>query len=544
MGGTYKMARYDNLDCIIIGYNDIGFQVVENNLRKMQAYSGTYRQLKTNSVYFRGVRTPYMDVLNQILKETTGQDRHFHVCELPSLGVSYLKSFLRKRQFKVEIINFFNYEKDRLLDLLVQSPSAVAITTTFYVDNSPIIDIINFVRHHSPQTKIIVGGPHIYNICSGYDSKTQHLNFKRIGADIYVYDSQGETTLSYILRELRNQKKQNFSDIPNLIYTFDNNTFHRTKRMIESNDMDENSVEWRYFRREFYTPTTQTRTARSCAFKCSFCQYPVVAGPLNFTSLKVVEDELKMFHASGVKNIIFIDDTFNVPLRRFKEICRMMIRYKFDFNWFSYFRCSHSDDETFDLMRDSGCKGVFLGIESGDQTILNNMNKFAKIDKYKYGIHKLKERGITTFVSIIVGFPGETEETLRNTINFLEESSPAFYRAELYYYAKKTPIHKHAEKHGLIGEGYSWKHNSMDWKVASNMVELMYKTIRGSVVLPSYMFYFWAIPYLMGKGISLEQITGFTSIAQEMLVQSFNNDKIPETSEQERRLASIFRKSS
>src|SRR5205085_10332281 len=185
---------------------------------------------------------------------------------------------------------------------------------------------------------------------------------------------------------------------------------------IEDNDMDENSVDWSRFEREFYTPGVQIRTARSCAFSCSFCKYPAMAGRLNLTSLPVVERELRMLNDAGVKHLVFIDDTFNVPLPRFKDLCRLMIDNKFDFEWYSFFRCSNSDDQAFDLMYKSRCKGVFLGIESGDPTVLVNMNKFAKVDRYKYGIRMLKERGITTFASIIVGFPGESEETVKNTL--------------------------------------------------------------------------------------------------------------------------------
>ncbi len=82
---------------------------------------------------------------------------------------------------------------------------------------------------------------------------------------------------------------------------------------------------------------------------------------------------------------MFIDDTFNVPLPRFKDLGRLMIQEQYNFNWFSYFRCSNSDEEAFDLMAKSGCKGVFLGIESGSPSILKNMNKAATIERYAEG---------------------------------------------------------------------------------------------------------------------------------------------------------------
>lgn len=536
------MRTSDNLDCVIIGHNDMDFRDVCEEIRRIGKHSGAYNDLKANSVLVRGERITYMELLNRTLKEATGKDHRLYATELPHLGAAYLASFMRRRDFAVEVVNSFNNERERLKELLARSPNAVAITTTLYVDYAPIVEVVNFVRRHNPQTKIIVGGPHVFSICSDRDEATQDYIFQEIGADIYIFDSQGELTLSKVLQALRDSKgTPDLSGVPNLTYTHDNQQFHRTSRAVEDNDMDENAVDWSYFDPGYYAPTAQLRTARSCAFKCAFCRYPAFAGSLNLTSIEVVERELRQLHAAGVKNVVFIDDTFNVPLPRFKELCRMMIRNRFDFNWFSFFRCANADDEAFDLMAESGCKGVFLGIESGDARILKNMNKFADPGRYSYGIAKLKERGILTFATIIVGYPGENEESIRNTTNFLRETCPTFYRLELYYHYTNVPIHKEAEKYGLRGTGYSWKHNSMDWREAGEHLQRMYRTIEGPRILPGYMFDFWSIPYLMGKGLTLEQIEGFVAEAQEILVQGFDESVAPNTERQEERMRALFR---
>jgi len=535
------MSTNNVIDCIIVGHNDMDFSLVHEQLKRIGKHSGAYIDLKANSVRIGGEQITYMDLLNRVLKQTTGRDHRLYACELPHLGAAYLKNFLYKRNFNVEIVNSFNYERERLKELLAQSPRAVAITTTLYVDYGPIVDIVKFVRKHNPDTRIIVGGPHIFSICSDRDEETQEYIFQEIGADIYIFDSQGELTLSRILAALRSQKRPDLSGIPNLTYTFDNLEFHRTPRAIEDNDMDENAIDWSHFGRDYYVPTVQMRTARSCAFKCAFCRYPAFAGSLNLTSLNVVERELMLLHSSGVKNVVFIDDTFNVPLPRFKELCRIMIKNRFNFNWFSFFRCSNADDEAFDLMKQSGCKGVFLGIESGDPRILKNMNKFADVERYRYGIRMLKERDIVTFATIIVGFPGENEESIRNTTNFLEETSVMFYRLELYYHYTNVPIHKEAEKYGIRGTGYSWKHNTMNWQQAADHLQEMYKTIKGPCILPGYMFDFWSIPYLMGKGLTIDQIKGFVAAAQDLLILGFDDNTVVSTEQQDERMRDLFR---
>lgn len=531
-----------DLDCVLIGYHYVSLEDTLQDLEGMRQYSGGYWNLVANSVAWNGKRMSYTDLLNLILEKATGQEHHLHVAHLPNLAVCYLKSFLNKRQINAEVVNFFTHEKRRLEQLLACSPAAVAITTTFYSDNQPIVDIINFVRQINPDIKIIVGGPYIYNSITSVQGATkQDYILKSIGADIYVVDTQGEHTLYLLLSELRKGSRQDLSRVPNLIYTPDNQVFYRTTPQAENNSLDENSIEWQFFERDFYTPTVQMRTARGCAFSCAFCRYPIFAGPLTLADPKVVESEMKSLQAAGVKNIIFIDDTFNVPLPRFKELCRMMIRNRFGFNWISYFRCGSADEETFDLMRESGCLLVHLGIESGDQEMLARMNKSAKVDKYADGVRKLKERGIITSATVIVGFPGETEASVQKTVQFLDTVQPTLYRAELYYHSVLTPIHEQAKDYGIKGAGYSWRHNTMDWRQATQLIEGMYTAIHGPVIMPIYNFDFWSIPYLMGKGFSSDQIIGFTKVANEVLLEGFRHPS-PDTTEHEKRLLSLFKR--
>jgi p-methyltransferase len=217
----------------------------------------------------------------------------------------------------------------------------------------------------------------------------------------------------------------------------------------------------------------------------------------------------------------------------------MLIANRFDFSWFSYFRCSNADDEAFALMAQSGCKGVFLGIESADPTVLKNMNKHADPSRYRYGIGKLKEHGILTFAALIVGYPGETRDTLRNTMDFIDETGPTFYRAELYYHDRNTPVHDRAVEFGIEHEGYSWRHRSMDWQEACDHVDAFYREIRQSTILPLYMFDFWSIPYLVGKGLSIDTLTSWMRIAQEMLVAGLG-DHVPNTAATEEQLVSLL----
>jgi p-methyltransferase len=437
---------------------------------------------------------------------------------MPSLGVLYLCNFLASAGLQVEMINFFDFEQERLERLLVGNEvTSVAITTTFYTNAAAVIDIVNFVRARSPKTRIIVGGPHILNICAYYKEDMVRYCLRQMAADYYVWDSQGEATLALLVRALRDGEQINH--IPNLLIQKDRE-LSRTERVPENNDLNRTRIQWRSFPQKSITPTIMTRTARSCAFKCSFCTYPVLAGDLSLMTVDVVEQELRDLQDVGVENIAFIDDTFNVPLSRFKDLCRMIMRNRFTFRWFSYLRCGNIDAEGLDLLSGSGCAGVFLGVESGDAAVLKNMNKKAVAAKYVTGIKGLRERNVPCYASLIIGFPGETVDSVHRSIDMIQESKPTFFHPELYCHYEFSPIGKRAGDFDLKGSGYSWSHATMNWQQAQ---ELLVHTIRNvkeeSIYLPTYSFDFWALPYLYGRGLSLEFIRSFLQLTTPVMLQ-------------------------
>ena len=127
-------------------------------------------------------------------------------------------------------------------------------------------------------------------------------------------------------------------------------------------------------------------------------------------------------------------------------------------------------------MARSGCKGVFLGIESGSPTILANMNKSATVEKYATGIEMLRRYGIMTFGSFIIGFPGETDQTVEETIDFIRETKPDYYRAQMWYCEPGTPIQNERLKYDIKGEGFVWSHATMDSLEAMDHIDRMFLT--------------------------------------------------------------------
>ncbi|NKZ08777.1 PhpK family radical SAM P-methyltransferase [Actinomadura latina] len=504
------------LDCVVIGYNEGDFQDYRAMCEGSGAGSPTLQIYSKEYLEVDGLPMSWMDGLSALRNKATGRDDRYHVGEVHNLAGLYLSSFLRGAGLTAEAISLFSAEQERLAELLARGPRVVAVTTTFYVNIMPVLPVVDFVRRYSPDSHIVVGGPLIDNLCAdGVTGMAQDL-LHGMGADSYIVESQGEAALAELCRALAAGRP--LASIPNLVTCADGGTWTAGPRTPEANDLDACAIDWSGFSREQIGVTAQTRTARSCAFKCSFCDYPMRAGALTTASVETVRHELRSLAELGVKTLVFVDDTFNVPPKRFKELCKMMIEEDLGLNWYSYFRCSNArDEETFDLAQQSGCRGVFLGIESGDPSILANMNKLAQDDQYRTGVARLKERGITTFASIIVGFPGENDRTMQNTIDFLNETAPTFWRAQPWWGNTRAPVYKNRELWDIKGAAYDWSHKTMTAREAANWCDVMFEKVTESVWLPLYDFDFWALPYLEGKGLGVDELVPILGISQSIM---------------------------
>src|SRR3981081_97589 len=114
------MKASRDLDCILIGYNDIDLSWVDEELKPLQKASGGYRHFRSNTIVFDGKRRDYTDLLNHALTDATDRPHSLHVAKTPSLPCLVLKSFLAGTGLNAEIVNFFNADSDRLIDLLAQ----------------------------------------------------------------------------------------------------------------------------------------------------------------------------------------------------------------------------------------------------------------------------------------------------------------------------------------------------------------------------------------------------------------------------------------
>jgi anaerobic magnesium-protoporphyrin IX monomethyl ester cyclase len=496
------------IDCLIVGFNDVDFESYVKIVRAMGVDGGAYRDLNLAFITCSGKPYRSMDLLNLYRRQSSPTQRPFSNVDFLWPVVIYLYTYLTRRGFTVTYVNLFQDEKDSLIESLRSgSVRTVVITTTLYVWMAPILEIVELVRQHSPATKIIVGGPYVQNQARALERGMLHQLLRSIGADIYIVSSEGESTLARVLGALCAGSR--LETIENLVFR-DGSAMVQTPESPEANDLAENMVDYSLFPARDYNGFASLRTAKSCPFACAFCAFPQRAGGYSYLPVALVEKELDSIHRLGrVATLSFIDDTFNVPKQRFKDIMRLMIRKAYGFRWNSYLRADHVDDECIELMRQSGCEGVFLGVESGSNRMLTAMNKTARREDYLRVIPQLKSAGILSHANLIIGFPGETVESVRETMDLIESAKPDFYRAQLWYCDPTTPVWEQRERLQIKGRRFNWSHPSMHSETAADWVDRLFLEIEGSTWLPQYGFETWSLYYLQRRGMPLAQVKQF-----------------------------------
>jgi len=522
------------IDCLLIGHNEMDFADYENRIRKMGTRSGAYRDLNLNFIQYRDKPYTAAGIYN-LFRGGTGeydsrQEEPLNILNTLSPAIAYLGTWLDRRGFTFDYVNSFQDEKEQLMEkLMKENILAIAITTTLYVSVFPIIEIVQFIRRYNRGAKIIIGGPYVASQVHTQNEKAlDYLFHSVIGADFYVNSSQGEATLVKILQALKTGAP--VRQIPNIYYRNPGECV-AAPLVKEDNKLSENMVNW-----ELFAPRlgdhVALRTSISCPFSCSFCNFPQYAGKYQPVEIEAIERELNMLtEIGGVRTLHFIDDTFNVPVSRFKDILRMLIRNKYAFRWHSYFRCQFADREMVELMKESGCELVYLGLESGSNKILKYMNKAVSVGAYQKGIALLKEYQITTHGNFIIGFPGETLETFNETLGFIKNSGLDFFRVQLWYYQHFTPIWKEREKFKIQGESFEWKHADMDSQSAADLIDKIFLEVENPIWLPQYHFDVVNLWHLLSGSMNLEQVKIFLRSVNEGIKEKLSRPTDPEVSQ-------------
>jgi len=161
-------------------------------------------------------------------------------------------------------------------------------------------------------------------------------------------------------------------------------------------------------------------TTRGCPWDCSFCASGVTwERKLRYRSVDNVIEELKELTRRGINNIYFYDDQFAVPERRALDLCSKVAELGIKYQ--AQIRADSITSNVARALKESGCVSAAIGIESGNENILEQTHKHETKDQMRRAVNLLKGEGIPVLTSFILGLPGDDEKTIRETIDFAKE---------------------------------------------------------------------------------------------------------------------------
>jgi len=373
---------------------------------------------------------------------------HSHPPFIP-LGIAYLGAVAEKAGHQVTVIDCQaeHLTYDAFKTRLSQIPSdVIGITATTLLYNSAKT-LLGIARETHPNAVTIIGGSHATFWDTNALQETPALDI--------VVRREGETTFLEILQHLQTGKPLN--DVLGVTFRAKDGSFIRTEDRPFLTDLDSlpfpayHLLPLESFHRMGKTIFPLT-TSRGCVQWCDFCSTVRMFGRGYRTrSPKNVVDEIEMLHNKyGESQFTFYDDAFTVNRANVMTMCSELKARNLHVQWDCETRVDYVDQELLQTMKDAGCLAVWYGVESGSEKILGQMNKKTKKDQIRAAFKMTQKTGMMVIASAIIGFPGETEETAWETINFIKELNPddiGFYVATPY---PGTPMYELVKKNGWL----------------------------------------------------------------------------------------------
>jgi anaerobic magnesium-protoporphyrin IX monomethyl ester cyclase len=210
-------------------------------------------------------------------------------------------------------------------------------------------------------------------------------------------------------------------------------------------------------------PFTFIVTSRGCPAGCTYCiKHVSYQYSARVRSPELIMKEMWRLKELGIHNIHMYADLFTVARDQVIELCQRMIDENIQIKWTCNSRVDYVDEEMLELMGKAGCRLISWGIESGNEQILKHARKGAYPDKAERALRWAKKAGIMNWGYFIIGLPGETEETIRQTIDFskaLPLDIALFHVAAPY---PGTPFFFEVVKEGWFRPGTRWEQVDMD----------------------------------------------------------------------------------
>ncbi|MFH0876154.1 MAG: radical SAM protein [archaeon] len=427
----------------------------------------------------------------------------------PSLGLAYIAAVLEKGNHEVFFLDMQaeNYSLEDVVQLMDDKKYAgldyLGITAT-----TPLINcayqLAKVFKEKFPKIKVVLGGTHP-SVLSEEVLANEYVDI--------VVRGEGEITMQEIVNGVELPK------ILGISYKNNNLVVHNADRpYIES--LDELPIPaYHLMPIKKYRPAVGSYrqlpamsifATRGCPGQCRFCNR-MFKGKIRSKSAKKIVEEIKVLHDMyGIKEISFYDDNFTVLKENLKEFCRLLKEEDMGITWSCFTRANYVDKESFKMMKDSGCHLVMMGVESGSQRILDDMNKILTLDQIKGAVKICKDVGLEVRAAYMLGYLGETKETMEQTLKFAMELDTESVQFNILTAYPGTEVWDIAKKNGWL--------NVKDYDYTINDFTIELPTVSRKEILDMYRTVhrrYYLRPRIIRKRVL--RLRSWTNFKQELL---------------------------
>ena len=367
------------------------------------------------------------------------------------MGLAYLAAMVKDDNVRILDIDAERVDPGKFASIIKEGDFDIAgisvVTAAFYSS----VELGKVIKTLSPRTLVIFGGIH-----------PTIMPHEVLGFDFIdlVVKGEGEITFKEIVNCVKNGETD-LSKIPGVVYR-DGKAIRETPPRAPLNNLDElpfparnlfKSKEYTY-PDSLYKATAPIITSRGCPGKCSFCDSHNICGKsFRPRGARNVVDEIEsLIKDRDIREIHIWDDNFATSKARVlgirDEIIRRKIKAKFAFP--SGIRADFLDKEVLSALKEMGAYSLAIGVESGNQEILNRCRKGLRLERIEETMRLIKKLKLETWAFFMIGLPGENVETIKQTIDFAKKLNPDIAKFHILKPFPGTEVYEYLRKKNFI----------------------------------------------------------------------------------------------
>jgi anaerobic magnesium-protoporphyrin IX monomethyl ester cyclase len=371
----------------------------------------------------------------------------------PPLGILYISAYLTQHGFENEVFDTTFSNKEKFQNYLISNKPSIIGLYANLMTKINVIGILQFVRQNLPGSKIIIGGPDVRYNAEKYLSH---------GADFTVM-GEGEQTMLELVTYVRD-RSGSLSEISGIGY-LENGALFESAEREKIKDLDSLPLPardkidltlylnaWKTFHGK---NAISVSTMRGCPYTCKWCSRAVYGLSYRRRSAeKVVQEISEIIEMYNPDSLWFVDDVFTISHKWLSQFSEELSKKKLNISYECITRADRLNEAVIKMLKETGCFRVWIGAESGSQNVIDLMDRRVDVSQVREMIQLSKKHGLQAGTFIMLGYPGETEADISETIHHLKQSNPDQFTITIAYPIKGTELYEEVES-GISNQNWA-----------------------------------------------------------------------------------------